>query len=160
MAGRTITGRTVLFSLVGFFAVVFAANAAMIWLAVASWNGVETQSAYRDGAHYPRERAAAEAQASRHWRVEADLARSGEGVEIAVTLRDGDARPLPGLAVSARLERPSHDREDLVVLLTERELGAYRGRVARLAGGNWHLVLDAGRGGERLFRSVNRISVE
>lgn len=160
MSERRITGRTVLLSLIAFFGVIFAANAAMIWLAMASWNGVETQSAYRDGASYPRELAAAEAQASRHWQVAAEMARSGEGVEIAVTLRDGDARPLSGLVVSARLERPSHDREDVTLVLNEGEVGAYRGRVARLAAGNWHLMLDAGRGGERLFRSVNRISLE
>lgn len=160
MARRPITGRTVLLSLVGFFGVIFAANAALIWLAVTSWNGVETESAYKDGSSYPREIAAAEAQASRDWHVAADVARSGDGVAIEVDLKDARVRPLSGLEVTARLERPSHDREDVSLTLSEGEVGTYRGRVPHLSSGNWHLVLDAAGNGERLFRSVNKIILE
>lgn len=160
MAERRITGRTVLLSLVAFFGVVTAANAAMIWLALSSWTGVETQSAYKDGAHYPREIAAAEAQVERHWNVSADLVRLGDGADITVAMRDAAKTPLPGLALKARLERPTQDKEDVDVVLSEGEVGRYSGRFPDVAPGKWTLVLEAERGGERVFRSVNRISVE
>ncbi|ESR26441.1 hypothetical protein N177_0941 [Lutibaculum baratangense AMV1] len=144
----------------GFFAVIFLANGALVYLAMASWNGVETGSAYKDGAHFPKEIAAAEAQAERGWHVAADLARSGDGATIDVSLRDRDGRPLPGLTVTARLERPSHDRADTSLVLSETEAGRYVGRFAALESGKWHLRLDAGRGEERLYRSLNRLSLE
>ncbi len=159
-SGGRLTGRGVLAWLVVFFGVIFAANGALVWFAYASWNGVETQSSYKDGSYFPREQRNAQAQAQRDWHVEAEVVRSGGGADIDVTLRDRAGHPLSGLTVTARMERPSHDREDESIVLSEGEVGKYRGRFDRLERGNWHLMLDADRGDDRLFRSLNRFDLE
>ena len=70
---RELTGRMVLFCLVTFFAVVVGVNAVMIGAAVTTFSGVETRNAYQAGVAFAREEAAAEAQESRHWRVNSSL---------------------------------------------------------------------------------------
>ena len=46
---RELTGKHVLFCLVGFFAVVFAVNAVMMRAATSTFGGVETASSYKAG---------------------------------------------------------------------------------------------------------------
>ena len=70
---RELTGRTVLFCLVAFFAVVAGVNAVMMTAAMTTFGGVETNSSYQAGLLFAREEEAAEAQQMRHWRVNAIL---------------------------------------------------------------------------------------
>ena len=57
---RPVTGRMVLFCLIGFFAVVAGVNAIMIRAAVSTFSGVETANSYQEGVTFAREEAAAE----------------------------------------------------------------------------------------------------
>src|SRR5262249_61393294 len=65
---RELTGRTVFVCLVGFFAVVAAANAVMIRAAVSTFGGLETESSYQAGLVFAREEAQARSQDALHWR--------------------------------------------------------------------------------------------
>ena len=49
---RELTGRTVLFCLVTFFAVVAGVNAVMIGAAVSTFSGIETTNAYQAGVSF------------------------------------------------------------------------------------------------------------
>ena len=74
---REVTGRMVLVGLVAFFAAVAGVNAVMIWAAVSTFGGVETESSYQAGLAFARETAAVAAQDALHWQVKAKRLRRG-----------------------------------------------------------------------------------
>ncbi len=67
--GFRITGRMVLFSLIGFFGLIFAANAVLIWLAVSTHTAVVVSSSYMAGLGYLAELAPRQAPSWRHLSV-------------------------------------------------------------------------------------------
>jgi len=98
-----MTGRTVFVLLSTFFGVIFAVNGVMIRAALSSFGGVETESSYKAGLAFKAEIAAAGAQAARHWRIDAHLAREDDGrTLLTVTASDAAGRPLAALEPSAR----------------------------------------------------------
>ena len=78
---------------------------------------------------------------------------------VTVDARDANSAPLPGLAVTVRLIRPTDQRGDRLATLNERETGRYVGEAADVAEGLWDVEIEAGRGEERLYRSKNRITL-
>ena len=83
---RPVTGYTVLAWMVGFFAVIFAANGVFIYLAAGSFPGLEVSSAYKAGQEYNGEIAAAAAQSARGWNVSASAQRAGDGAAQAAAV--------------------------------------------------------------------------
>lgn len=155
---KPFTGWTVLFWLIGFFAVVFAANAAFVWLALGSFPGVVVESSYKAGQEYNHEIAVAKAQAERGWQVAADLRRSETGEAfVTVEARDRTGAPLTGLAFVASLKSPTHAGDDIEIALTESQSGVYSGTAGGLKPGNWNVEIQAESASERVFRSENRI---
>ena len=57
---------------------------------------------------------------------------------------------------SAHFERPTDRRLDRPVAITEEAPGRFRGS-SKISSGQWDLVIELSRGGERLFRSRNRV---
>jgi len=157
---RPLTGRTVLFSIVAFFAVVIAVNVTMMTLAVSTLPGNDVDNPYGLGLAYNEEISAAREQAARGWQVAAHVERSADGHgSIAVEARDANGAGVTGLVFTARLARPADRRADLSVPLVERDLGVYRGTAADVAAGQWELIIEADRGSERLFLSRNRLTL-
>jgi nitrogen fixation protein FixH len=151
-----VTGRMVLAGLVGFFGLVAGVNATMIYAAISTFGGVETDSSYRAGLAFAREMATVEAQDARHWNVSAKAAIEGNGTVVEVTARDASGRPIENLAATALLVHPTDRRADHTVTLASDGAGRFRG--ATVAGaGQWDLVIDLSRNDERLFRSKNRV---
>ena len=155
---RPLTGRTVLFCLLGFFGIVTAVNAVMIRAAVSTFGGVETASAYQAGLAYAREAAAAHAQDVLNWQVKARVQPSGGRTQVEIDARDAAGAPLVGLQAVARLERPTDRRADQSVALQQDGAGRFRGTAGPVAG-QWDLILELSRGGERVFRSRNRVVI-
>jgi len=154
---RELTGRMGLLCLVAFFAVVAAVNAVMVSAAVTSFGGVETASSYQAGLTFAREEAAAEAQQARHWRINAALRhKAGEPTRIDLSARDAANLPLTGLEISVSLTHPTDRRLDRSVAMQAEGIGRFRGTVTP-ASGQWDLVIELARGGERLFRSKERV---
>ncbi|MCJ8142736.1 FixH family protein [Ancylobacter sp. A5.8] len=150
--GKPITGRTVLACFLGFFGIVFGANFFLVRAAVTSFGGVETESSYKAGLEFTRESAAAQAQEARHWQVAAHLAAG----ELDVSARDADGQPLTSLDIAVRLHHPTDRRLDQAV--DPERIGAGRWRAAAaVPPGQWDLVIELSRDGERLFRSSNRV---
>lgn len=155
-----VTGRAVLFWLIGSFAVVFAANAVLVKAATSTFGGVETRSSYKAGLTFKSEIAAAERQGARQWQVDGKLTRdrAGEAV-LDIAARDEKGVPLSGLAARARLAHPADERLDQVFELTRIGAGEFHGGVAAQPG-RWELVIDLYRGDDRMFRSRNRVTLK
>lgn len=157
-AARPITGRFVLIVTVAFFAVVISVNMVMMRLAIATLPGTEVDNAYSAGLAYQKEIQAARQQGARDWKVGAHLERKADGMaELDVGAHAPDGTPLAGLSVFARLERPTDRRADQSFDVSERGGGAYRGIAHGVAAGQWELVIEAERDGQRLFLSRNRV---
>ncbi len=154
---KEVTGRTVLVWLVAFFGIVALVNGVMIRAAVSTFGGLETESSDQAGLAFAHEAADARAQDARHWRVDARLSPVRDGAtDLVLDARDAAGQPLRGLAAMARLVHPADQRDDHVVALRETGPGEFRGS-ATAAAGQWDLVLELARGGNRVFRSKNRV---
>lgn len=159
-SGKILTGKRVLLYLLLFFGATFAVNGYMMKRAIETLPGVAVDSPYEAGQRYNKEIAAAAAQASRSWKVDARVERDPDGrARLQVNARDSESKSLAGLAFTARLEWPADKRRDIPVRLTEREAGIYVGTAEGVQPGRYDLILEAERGGERLFLSTNRLSL-
>lgn len=157
---REVTGRTVLFSLVAFFALVMGVNAVMVKAATSTFGGVQTSSSYKAGLKFKQEIAAAEQQAALNWRVDGKLIhdKAGEAV-LDIAVHDAKGEPVTGLAAVAHLEHPADARRDHEVPLSLIGAGQFHGVTAAPAG-QWELVIDLERSGERVFRSRSRVTLK
>jgi nitrogen fixation protein FixH len=155
---RPITGRFVLIVTVAFFAVVISVNVVMMRLAIATLPGTEVDSAYSASLAYQKEIQAAQQQDRRDWKVDAHLERNADGTaQLNVGAKAPGDAPLAGLSVFARLERPTDRRADRPFDVSENGGGIYRGIAHGVAPGQWDLVIEADRDGQRLFLSRNRV---
>ena len=156
---RELTGRTVLVCLLAFFVVVVGVNAVMVRVAISTFGGVETENAYRAGLAFNQDRAAALAQDARRWTVDARLIQpTPDRAELVISLRDKAGAPVTGVDVAARLAHPADARRDHPVALTERGPGTFAG-ISAADAGQWDLLIEVARNGERLFRSKSRIAL-
>ena len=146
----------VLVGLVAFFAAVAGVNAVMIWAAVSTFGGVETESSYQAGLVFARETAAVAAQDALHWQVKAKVSGAAGATLVEVVATDAADRPVSGLQAVARLVHPNDKRADHLVVLNEGAPGQFRGHSGTLVG-QWDLVIELSREGTRMFRSKNRI---
>ncbi len=150
----------VLVILLAFFGVVFGANGVLVHKALSTFGGVETDSSYRAGQLFEREVAMAKAQAAQHWQVEAKVTPAADGSALLdIAARDGAGLALAGMDATATFERPTDRRLDRSVAVSEDTPGHFRGRAA-LSAGQWDLVIELSRQGERQFRSKNRIVLQ
>src|ERR1700754_4501614 len=113
IAARPITGRFVLIAVVSFFAVVVSVNVVMMRFAIATLPGTEVDSAYSASLAYQKEIQAARAQTDRNWQVDPHVDRASDGTaRLALVAKAPDGKPLAGLSVFGRLERPTDRRAD------------------------------------------------
>jgi nitrogen fixation protein FixH len=156
---RELTGRAVLFWLIGFFGLVFAVNAVLVQAATWTFGGLETGSSYKAGLMFERELASARRQEALHWRIGGTLVRDASGQAVLnVSARNAQGAPLTGLSAEARLAHPADARLDHVVSLSQIGAGQFRGQ-ATAQPGQWELIIDLYRGGERQFRTRSRITL-
>ena len=157
-AGRPITGRFVLIVVVSFFAVVIGVNVVMMRLAIATLPGTEVDSAYSASLAYQKDIQAARQQDGRNWKVDAHIERGRDGTaRLGLEARAPDGQPLAGLSVFGRLERPTDRRADQTFEVSESGGGGYAGIARGVAPGQWDLVIEADRDGQRMFLSRNRV---
>lgn len=126
------------------FAVVIAANGALIYFASSSFSGLETENAYERGLNYNQSLEAAAAQEKLGWRGDIALAGEVDGKrELVVLFADKLERPIDGLAVEAYLLRPTNAGMDISVALTGKGNGRYAADVALPALGQWEIRIVA-----------------
>lgn len=154
---RVITGRTVLIYFLSFFGIVFAMNFVMVRVALSTFSGVETESSYKAGLSFKNDIAAAHAQDTLHWNVDATL-QHGAASRIILSARDAQQAPLSGLTTETRLGHPTDKRRDVPVQFVETTPGRFESLTV-LPEGQWDLVIGLKRNGETVFRSKSRISL-
>ena len=153
---RPITGRMVLFSLIAFFGVISLANGVLIHAAISTFGGLETSSSYQAGLVFAREVDAARSQEALHWKIDARFHVTAGVTLLDIDAHDAAARPLTGLEARAWLSHPTDRRFDRDLVLREAPAGHFGATVGKIAG-QWDLIIELSRDGERLFRSRNRV---
>ncbi len=154
-----LTGRHVLAALLLFFAVVGTVNAVMVRYALLTFRGEVQDNPYEAGLAFNQEIDAARAQAARNWRVEGVVRRMvGGHAELDLSAEDARGEPIPGLTIAGSLAAPADKRLDRAFAFEEARPGSFIGTVEAPAG-QWDLSIELSRNGERLFRSVNRITL-
>lgn len=151
---RPITGRHVLFGVLGFFALVVGVDSLFVVWAVESFPGEVSARAYEDGLAYNRAIAARRDQASLGWT--AKVAQGARPGDIRVRILDARGAPLDGLAVKAAFVRPATDAGARSAPLNVAAPGDYAGGPA-LAPGAWDLTLTATDAGGRRFEARRRL---
>lgn len=156
---RELTGRIVLFWLLGFFGVVFAVNAVLVQAATSTFGGLQTSSSYKAGLMFKQEIESAQRQDALHWRVSGKVVRDARGDAVLdVSARDAKGASLAGLTAEARLAHPADARLDHAFSLNRTGAGAFHGQ-AQAPPGQWELIVDLYRGNDRLFRSRSRVTL-
>jgi nitrogen fixation protein FixH len=154
---REVTGTTVLLCFVGFFGVVATVNAIMMYAAITTFAGTETSSSYKAGLAYKQEEAAASAQAALNWQVDGQIVRTSSGAAmLTVDLKDARQAPVYGIDVAARLTHPLNARLDHDIPLSRTGDSSFRG-VTEATSGQWTLIVEVARDGERLYRTKSRV---
>ncbi|MBX9591297.1 MAG: FixH family protein [Hyphomonadaceae bacterium] len=125
----------------GFFAVVFMVNGAMIYSAVSTHSGLVANEPYRKGLHYNERIVAGDRQVRLGWTETLEVGRDGR-VRLALTEADGSA--VRGMQIAGVLGRPATNRHDIALKFVETSPGQYEARASPLAEGNWLLSLEAG----------------
>ena len=156
---RELTGRHVLFCLLGFFGVVFAVNAVLVKAATSTFGGVETSSSYKAGLMFEQDVARAGRQDDLHWQVGGKIARdkAGEAV-LDISARDAKGIPLTGITAQARLAHPADERLDHMIALDRTNAGLFHGE-AQAQPGQWELIVDLYRDEMRVLRSRSRVTL-
>jgi nitrogen fixation protein FixH len=154
---RGLTGKHVLFCLLGFFAAVFAVNAVMVKVAMSTFGGVQTVSSYKAGLMFGQDAARAGQQDALHWQVNGKLSRDGAGNAVLdISVRDSRGLAVGGLSAQARLAHPADERRDHLIALDDVSAGRFHG-VTRAEPGQWELIVDLYRNDARVFRSRSRV---
>ncbi len=157
---RELTGRHVLFCLLGFFGVVFAVNGVLVKAATSTFGGVETSSSYKAGLMFEQDVARAERQDDLHWQVGGKIARDKAGeAGLDISARDAKGIPLTGITAQARLAHPADERLDHMIALDRTNAGLFHGE-AQAQPGQWELIVDLYRDETRVFRSRSRVTLK
>jgi len=156
---QNLTGRIVLICLITFFAVVASVNGVLIRAALSTFGGLETASSYQAGLSFARETAMAKVQETQGWRVDGTVKPGKDGTtSVEIFARDSEGRPLIGLDATTTLAHPTDRRLDRNVVMTGDTPGHFRG-VSGPTAGQWDVIIELSRNGERQFRSRNRITL-
>lgn len=144
-SGFRITGWHVLFALIGFFGIIAAVNAYMIWLAVGSFPGEKQEKSYMQGLQYNAVLEQRAAQEALGWEMilldGRDVNR--DGGELRVQLLNRGKIAVRGLDVTADIGRAVSDEQDVQLVLTEEQDGTYTAPLGTLPPGRWLCQITA-----------------
>ena len=152
-------GRWIPWVFVGLFGIVLIANGTMITVAISTFTGMETTSAYKKGLSYNQRLDAAARQEALGWQASFD-ARTGDAGRLVVTfeLNDRGGAPIAAADVRAHIDRPLQDGFEQTIVLEEIESGRYEALVDLPLKGQWAFALTADVRGHR-YQLTERIQV-
>lgn len=133
-----VRGWHVLAGVTAFFAIVAAVDASFMVMAIRTFPGQVSVTPYEDGLLYNRHIAQLEAQDRLGWSATA----GAEAGQVALEFRDQQGRPLSGLAITGRLERPATEAGRIALRFAEAEPGRYVATTGRISGA-WDLTTQA-----------------
>lgn len=133
----------------GLFGVVLVVNGSMIFMAFATFPGLETTNAYQRGLAYNRQLDAVDQQEALGWKVDFAFAQDGprQG-QLQLDLEDRLGNLIQDALVRARFVRPTHEGVDRTVMLEHQVGGRYEASVALPLEGQWVIELAVSAGGE------------
>ena len=136
MIGRKpLTGPKVLAIAVAFFGTIFAVNFFMAWSAISTFPGLEVRNSYIASQGFNARLAE---QRELGWELQAGL----DGNQLRLDFTDAaSGAPVPVGEFFARVERPTHDRDDLTPEFTRRGSTFYAS--VDLAPGAWYVRVTA-----------------
>lgn len=151
--GFRFTGWHMLWGVTAFFAVIIAVDVVFTVLAVRTYPGQVSVTPYEDGILYNQRIAQQEAQAALGWRAAAEA----EPGLVVLTVQDAEGRPVRGLTVTARLERPATEAGRRTPTFVETTPGRYEGTTGAIDGA-WDLTAEAVDAGGRRFVAERRLT--
>ncbi|MCP1335378.1 FixH family protein [Futiania mangrovi] len=117
--GFRITGRHVLFGMIGAFSVIFIVNGIFLTKAIQTFPGLETQAGYKYGLKFNERIAEAERQAALDLNLGLETAELGPGrYQFVVAAQDHAGTGVALRKVEARLMRPADTSHDVALTLT------------------------------------------
>lgn len=136
-------------------------NGIMVFIALDSWTGLETEGHYQKGLAYNQNLEAASAQEALGWQVKLDVTVAGSSgsarvVDVDTEFTGPDGMPLEGLDVSALLLRPTHEGHDREIKLNDQGNGRYSARVELPLAGQWSARIHAFHG-DKVFQMERRV---
>lgn len=139
-----LTGRHVLFTLIGFFLVIITVNSIFISFAVRTFPGEHEKKSYMQGVAYNDRLAARDVQEALGWSADIiEVKTEADKTIIAIAYRSKDGRPLSGLNVQGRIARTVAQDADRDLRLAASGAGVYRAELPALAPGLWRLSARA-----------------
>ncbi|MGI9492103.1 MAG: FixH family protein [Geminicoccaceae bacterium] len=156
----TAAGSWIPWLFVGLFMVVLLVNGTMVTIAISTFNGLETENAYKKGLAYNQRLAAAAEQERLGWQASLAVTPGGDNrVTLSLDLQDRLANPINAAAVKVTLIRPVQEGFDQTTALVERGDGRYDATIDLPLAGQWDVRLTADVRGET-FRLGKRIHVK
>jgi nitrogen fixation protein FixH len=139
---------------VAFFLVVFLANGIMIWSALGSWRGLQTESPWAEEAAYKGVIDDDAAKNAAEWTIGLDVASDGaRRADVSVTLRGPEGEPVEANSVQVGFIRPTDDGYDRTAKLIPQGRGVYAASVDLPLAGLWEVRVAAERGEEAVHTS-------
>lgn len=127
---------------VGFFLIVFAVNGVMVYFAMSTYNGLETEDHFIKGIRYNAALEGARAQEHRGWKVGLEfLSPAPRAGRVTLVLRDRDGNLLTDPRINLRAFRPVAEGHDFDIELSYLGDGRYGGEAEFPLSGVWDLKL-------------------
>ncbi|MDX5361591.1 MAG: FixH family protein [Alphaproteobacteria bacterium] len=140
-----LTGKHVLFGLIGAFGVIFLVNGIFLTKAIQTFPGLETQAGYKYGLKFNERIAEAERQAALDLTLGLETAEIATGrYQFVVTAQTQSGESVGLRQIEARLMRPADIAKDVPVTLTPAGgAGRFAAAVDVPLRGQWDFVLGA-----------------
>lgn len=123
------------------FVLVFLVNGTLIYFAVSSFTGLQTEGHYQRGLDYNEVLADERNQGLLGWSVGIDFQETDGGhARLSVRAADGAGKPLNDAGVTARLVRPVQAGHDMDVTLAAAGDGLYAAEVQLPLRGQWDIL--------------------
>jgi nitrogen fixation protein FixH len=148
-----LRGGHVLAIVCAFFAVVIGVDGVFTYLALKTHPGEVSVTPYEDGLLYNRHLAQMAAQDRLGWRA----AAVAEPNRVVIEFRDRSDRPVRGLAIAAKLERPATEAGRITPRFVETAPGRYEAELGAIHGG-WDLTAKARDAQGDLFLAERRLT--
>lgn len=135
-----LTGKHILFILLGAFAVIGTVNAAFIYFALSTGPGEERGASYEVGLRYNNILSEERTQNALQWRHQTQI-HKGERLRVVITTSAG--APVAGLAVTGNFGRPASDNDDRSLAFKEADTGVYEAALGQIGPGSWVMAFTA-----------------
>ena len=158
---QKITGKHILFMLVGFFAVVFAVNGVFLTAAIKSYPGETERKSYLQGLNYNDTLEQRRLQSELGWSAQIGLTQDAVGAPLLMSrIADKEGQPLSFLSVVATVRSHADDHQIIELPLELRNSGEYAADATSLTQGRWTVLMTATAPDDTTFEAEKTLVVK